>query len=401
MRTDLLMCMPSRTQVEEFGAALKQLNIDLSQKDIETLFRTSDKDGSGLLEFDEFYNHFRKDLEVEGQTEDPFFWCKARPRPFISKGERKSLADAVFGDADAKQSSTPSAHELVPSPHALVVKRPPLLPDACATPTYTCTRHAPTSSSCGFHLPSLLLARFRPLAGESLINMIQQQVELREVKEAFNRFDENRNGRLDASELIRALKQLHVSVGETQALDLIELINRKSGVDMGKYVGFDAFVSAFTTGADLHITTNIERGKAHTREPSARSLTQHACARAHVRCARRRDGRSLRVLHLPPAAWAPRRPPRVTRAEGPILLPACAPCVRHHACSSRPRARHYRPPLGVEEHTRPGHAHVLLDDGSREGSHQGGQRAQGRRNQVRCGRLRLSLRHGRRRGQEW
>ena len=160
MHTDLLMCMPSRTQVEEFGAALKQLNIDLSQKDIETLFRTSDKDGSGLLEFDEFYNHFRKDLEVEGQTEDPFFWCKARPRPFISKGERKSLADVVFGDADAKQSSTSSA-QLVPSPHAaLVVKRPPLLPDARATPTYTCTRHAPTSSSCGFHLPSLLLARF-------------------------------------------------------------------------------------------------------------------------------------------------------------------------------------------------------------------------------------------------
>lgn len=138
-------------------------------------------------------------MEVEGQLSDPFFWSKARPLPFVNKPQRTALASSIMGNPTAQRTS------------------------------------------------------------EQLVQLIADQVEMREVKETFNRFDENRNGRLDVQELCSALRSLQVDVTEAQATDLICVINKKAASSMEKYVSFDAFVAAFKGGEDLANTTNTVR----------------------------------------------------------------------------------------------------------------------------------------------
>lgn len=78
---------------EEFEAALKKVNIQLTQKDMQTLFRNADKDGSGVLEFDEFYNrtrHCRLPKALDHSTSASCLHRKAAPALLASPSSRAS-----------------------------------------------------------------------------------------------------------------------------------------------------------------------------------------------------------------------------------------------------------------------------------------------------------------------
>ena len=61
---------------EEFKDAMRHLHIDLTAKDSSAMFRAVDFDGSGELNFDEFYRSFRTDAFKRTD----FFWGKVRAR---------------------------------------------------------------------------------------------------------------------------------------------------------------------------------------------------------------------------------------------------------------------------------------------------------------------------------
>ena len=72
---------PHTTPCPQFRGCLRQLNLDLSEKDMSALFKVADSDSSGTLEFAEFFNNFRKDggASAANGRREPFFWGKARP----------------------------------------------------------------------------------------------------------------------------------------------------------------------------------------------------------------------------------------------------------------------------------------------------------------------------------
>eukprot|EP00966_Prymnesium_polylepis_P247073 5714068-Prymnesium_polylepis.1 len=74
-------------QLEEFKGALRDLNLNLTDKDMEAVFKVCDKDQSGKLELNEFFNNFRKDTFPRTQ----FFWTSQRPVPLLKPEQRPDL----------------------------------------------------------------------------------------------------------------------------------------------------------------------------------------------------------------------------------------------------------------------------------------------------------------------
>ena len=62
--------------LNEFTSAMRSLNLDLSDKDFQTLFRIADIDNSGSIELDEFLNQMRLDAIPRAH---------ARPRPLLPR----------------------------------------------------------------------------------------------------------------------------------------------------------------------------------------------------------------------------------------------------------------------------------------------------------------------------
>ena len=136
----------------EFRNALRKLNISLTEKDMSALFKVADRDSSGSLEFSEFFNNFRKDgfLQAAAGRREPFFWGKTRPRELLRKEERLKLNTELNG-------------------------KPPM----------TRTK-------------------------EEVMMLIQSQVDQSQVKDTFQKLDQDRSGRLSVAEFVQAMKDCHV-----------------------------------------------------------------------------------------------------------------------------------------------------------------------------------------------
>ena len=187
---------------DEFRAALRQVNVGLTEKDTAALFQISDLDGSGILPFAEWFNNFRKDgysKPIESLRQ-PFFWSKTRPREPMERGDRVKLAARVMG--------TPS-----------------------------------TSRS-----------------KEELMGVLRGELDPGAVMEAFRANDENHTGRLTIPQFVRAMKHLQLEVSEAQAEDVIASINQEHGSSMRQYLGHDAFRNTFHPSNGVTGATAFKHG---------------------------------------------------------------------------------------------------------------------------------------------
>ena len=180
---------------DEFKALMRQINLNLSDKDADVLFRHSDVDGSGVLEFSEFFNKFRNELNQPlSSQKEPFFWHKARPRKLVERPARVKMEDELKGE------------------------------------------------------------NMNSLSSDEMLQVIQDRVDQNSAMEVFQMFDENRNGRLDTKEFRNAMKHLHINATELQAEDLITKINAEQGSEMHKYLNYAPFVATFRAAGDLENT---------------------------------------------------------------------------------------------------------------------------------------------------
>jgi len=72
----------------EFCRTLRQLNLDMPQRDMSAMFQAVDSDASGMIEFHEFY----KNLRTDKFKRSDFFWGKQRPWEVLDRPQRNSLA---------------------------------------------------------------------------------------------------------------------------------------------------------------------------------------------------------------------------------------------------------------------------------------------------------------------
>lgn len=135
---------------KEFCRTLRQLNIDMPQRDMSAMFQAVDSDASGMIEFHEFYRNFRTD---QFQRSD-FFWGKVRPWEFLDRPQRIELA-AQLGEEGG------------------------------------CAR----------------------TAGE-IMEIIQGKVDRKGLRRMYEVYDENRSGAIDSSEFIESMKSLGISINE-------------------------------------------------------------------------------------------------------------------------------------------------------------------------------------------
>jgi len=95
---------------------------------------------------------------------------------------------------------------------------------------------------------------------EEVLSMIQSAVDLHSSARAtFNKFDEDRSGRLTVNEFVAAMRDLHVDVSTAQAEDVISEINRKAGSKTKASIGYRCFANYFNQGEDLANQANVER----------------------------------------------------------------------------------------------------------------------------------------------
>ena len=79
---------------DEFKGALKALNLNLTDRDLEAVFKVCDSDNSGVLEFSEFFNNFRTDRFPRNE----FFWSSQRPHALLKPEERPELLAKMAAD---------------------------------------------------------------------------------------------------------------------------------------------------------------------------------------------------------------------------------------------------------------------------------------------------------------
>ena len=89
----------------EFRAAMQQVNLDLTEKDMSALFHAADFDDSGTIEFAEMLNRFRKDGTGLGERRETFFFSKERPRELLGRAERNKLANSLKGGVPSSMRS--------------------------------------------------------------------------------------------------------------------------------------------------------------------------------------------------------------------------------------------------------------------------------------------------------
>ena len=189
--------------VNEFKGMMRQLNISLTEKDLNLLFRHADTDGSGVLEFQEFFNKFRNEISQPlSSQKEPFFWHKSRPRPLVDRHGRREMEGMLAGKRDVD------------------------------------------------------------LTSDELIEVVQNRVDRTAARQTFKMFDENRNGRLDVREFCNAMKHLHVNVSEAQAEAIIEKINTQHGSQMKANLTYAPFCATFKSAGELKQTVGGLGGQA-------------------------------------------------------------------------------------------------------------------------------------------
>lgn len=257
-------------EYDEFRRALSQINLELTEKDCKTLFHIADTDGSGKLEFSEFFNNFRKDgYEHAVKTRrQPFFWSSARPRELLPHNERLNLEAEIFGKPSSQR-----------------------------------TR-------------------------DELLEMIQSKVDCASnVRETFARFDFDGDGRMSAKEFVKVIRALQVDVTVSQAEQVISAINAFSGSEMRTHITFAAFARAFDHNApvlgsdvkDMADTTNVEP---NNQTSPAISVAENDAVKSHLN-----DGKV--GLGASPTARPLINPLHVTSSyQGVAKLPAVDPTAR-------------------------------------------------------------------------
>ena len=176
---------------DEFRAALRQVNVGLTEKDTAALFQISDLEGSGMLPFADWFNNFRKDgysKPIESLRQ-PFFWSKTRPREHLQRSDRVKLAARVMG--------------------------------------------APSTSR----------------SKEELMGVLRGELDPGAVMKAFRANDENHTGRLTIPQFVGAMKQLQLELSEAQAEDIVAAINHEHGSSMRQHLLYDTFPN--TSQADV------------------------------------------------------------------------------------------------------------------------------------------------------
>ena len=169
---------------EEFCAVLTSLGLDkvLTKKDMVAAFETTDTDGSGSIEFTEFYNNFRTD---KFKRED-FFWGKVRPLTTLSREDRVKLAARLGED------------------------------DGCSRTT------------------------------DEMLQIIQRKVDVKGLRQMFEAYDENRSGRIDTAEFQMAMKHVGIAINEYEAQDVITRINAEAGLpDFHTNLSYPEWARAF------------------------------------------------------------------------------------------------------------------------------------------------------------
>lgn len=151
---------------QEFKGGMKKLNMELSDRDVHAVFKTADKDGSGEIDIDEFFNCFRSDAFPR----DTFFWSKTRPRGHLNREERVEMAR--------------------------------------------------TLGAGGFR---------RDLTSKEILSVVQSKVDQFNAKTVFNSLDDNRSGRVSVRELVGALREMEILVPDSKAEELIAELNGRVG----------------------------------------------------------------------------------------------------------------------------------------------------------------------------
>lgn len=181
--------------LDEFKRGLKQLNLNLTDRDMTAVFKAADQDQSGTVDFDEFLNSFRTD----SFPREVFFWDKTRPRGLLKREDRKRLAQTLGGGSNLQKKYTQ----------------------------------------------------------DEILELVQAKVDNFGGKPIFNSLDDNRSGRVNVREFVDALQAMEVHITDHQAEDLFGNLNGKVGDEKREHLGFRAFANAFmrgvhegTTGSD-------------------------------------------------------------------------------------------------------------------------------------------------------
>ena len=198
------------------SAALGRLNLDLSERDVKAVFRAVDKDGSGEIDLDEFFNCFRTDSFAR----DTFFWSSTRPKGMLTHDERIKTQNRLNGNT--------------------------------------------------------LQREYTP---EEILGTIQSKVQQLNAKTVFNTLDDNRSGRVNVRELVGALGevcarnthppthhhnspsptspthslplplQMEIHITDQKAKEIMKEINARVGDDNDTHLTYRSFANTFFSGA--------------------------------------------------------------------------------------------------------------------------------------------------------
>ena len=183
--------------VHEFKMGLNKLNLGLTDRDMEAVFRVADIDGSGHIAMNEFVNVFRNDSFERPE----FFWDQTRPRGLL---ERQDRIVAM------KEHSRAKVHVKYDT--------------------------------------------------DQLIEIIRHRVETNSVKEVFNALDGNRSGRVASNEIVDALREMEVYISDQEAQDVVAKINSAVNDPTRTSMTYAAFTRTFNRGFDVKEIGLLEVG---------------------------------------------------------------------------------------------------------------------------------------------
>ena len=183
--------------VHEFKMGLNKLNLGLTDRDMEAVFRVADVDGGGHIAMNEFVNVFRNDSFERPE----FFWDQTRPRGLL---ERQDRIVAM------KEHSRAKVHVKYDT--------------------------------------------------DQLIEIIRHRVETNSVKEVFNALDGNRSGRVASNEIVDALREMEVYISDQEAQDVVAKINSAVNDPTRTSMTYAAFTRTFNRGFDVKEIGLLEVG---------------------------------------------------------------------------------------------------------------------------------------------
>ena len=177
---------------------LNKLNLGLTDRDMDAVFRVADIDGSGHIAMNEFVNVFRNDSFERPE----FFWDQTRPRGLL---ERQDRIIAM------KEHSRAKVHVKYDT--------------------------------------------------DQLIGILKHRVDTNSgTKEVFNALDGNRSGRVASNEIVDALREMQVYISDQEAQDVVAKINSTINDPSRTSMTYAAFTRAFNRGFDVKEVGLLEVG---------------------------------------------------------------------------------------------------------------------------------------------